>query len=455
MIEKAFKCRADPAGADDRPAGGNLVPRCGNGLQDAMVRPAVRVLRVQPAVWLLLLMVLIMPFELSPYLYISQSFAGLFSDFTVIKLLGMLGFVLAMFAIATRQSGAPIFASPQAKVIAFLFAGILVSAAINGSAMFAITKYLVFVMFMPFVLVAVRTEDDVRRVLATMVIAMTLIFPYALRQSGRYEARFGVGLYEPNYLAANLLLVIPLAFAIASYQPSRVRRMAWTGAGMLLIVSLVLTASRGGFVGLLVAGMVFAYRRIGVAGALGIAALLVLAILPTDLGERTLATVEKNADAPAGLEASTRAHTALFWGGVRMMLDSPVLGVGPQRFRDYSRQYSGLDVSYVAHNTYLELGAEAGLPVLGLFVLLVAISVIRLGRLVRHHAGRSPAQAAWADGLRTGLIGFAVAAGFISAQYEKFFWLVVFLSIVMGRLAAAESQPAVEPVPAYAPRRSA
>ena len=396
--------------------------------------------------WLLLLMILVMPFELSPYLYISRSFAGIIPDFTVIKLLGMAGFAWAIFKIVNREGGEAIFGSTQARLFATLFLGILVSAGLNGSAMFAVTKYLVFLMFLPFVVVTVRTEDDVRRVLCTMVIAMTLIFPYALRQTGRYGGRLGVGLYEPNYLAANLLLVIPLAFAIASAQQTRSRRLWWAVAGLVLVASLVLTSSRGGFLGLLVAGMVFAYRRYGVKGSLAVVGLLILVVLPTDLGVRALATVDKNAETPAGLDASNRAHTALFWGGVRMMIDSPIIGVGPQRFKDYSRQYSGLDVDYIAHNTYLELGAEAGLVVLSLFLLLLLTTVVTLGRAEKTAPSREVA--AWAGGLRTGIIGFAVAGGFISAQYEKFFWLTIFVSIVVARLAArpAARAPVAPPV---------
>jgi O-antigen ligase len=395
-------------------------------------------------------MILIMPFEKSPYFYISPSFAGIISDFTVIKLLGMVGFVWALFQIAIRKGAEPIFASAQAKLFALLIAGILVSAALNGSALWAVAKYLAFIMFLPFVLVTVRTEDDLRRVLYTVVLSMTLIFPYALRQVGRYQGRLGVGRYEPNYLAANLVLIIPIVFAIASSQPTRQKRWLWATAGLVLVVSLFMTSSRGGFLGLLVAGMVFAYRRYGVKGALGVLALLILAALPTDLGERAVATLDRNAEAPAGLEASNRAHTALFWGGVRMVADAPIFGVGPQRFADYSRAYSGLDVSYIAHNTYLELGAEAGLPVLLLYVLLVATTVAMLGRVAKLK-GRPETRtlAAWAEGLRTGLIGFSVSAGFISAQYEKYFWVAIFLSIVITRLAAHR---VAVPVAAAAPQ---
>lgn len=406
--------------------------------------------------WLLLLIILIMPFEMSPYLYISPSFLGIIPDFTVIKLLGMLGFAWAVFKIVMLnrrgRGGERVFDSLTAQLFAALFAGVVVSAILNESPMFAITKYLVFVFFLPFVLVSVRNEDDLRRVFATVVIAMTLVFPYAFRQMGRYDGRLGVGLYEPNYLAANLVLIIPLALAVASYQPTRIRQLAWAGCGMVLVVALLLTSSRGGFIGLMVAGWIYAYRRLGLRGAILACVVLIIMVSPTDLGQRALATVDPTAPKPPGVEESTLAHTALFWGGIRMMIDAPIFGVGPQRFKDYSQAYSGLDIPYIAHNTYLELAAEAGLPVLGLFLLLLLTTIFKLGRIAR--LGREPGMqrlAAWADGLRTGLIGFAIAGGFISGQYEKFFWLSVFLSIVVGRLVDRAAAHATAPAPVAAP----
>jgi hypothetical protein len=66
--------------------------------------------------------------------------------------------------------------------------------------------------------------------------------------------------------------------------------------------------------------------------------------------------------------------------------------------------------------------------------------------------------AGWAEGLRSGLLGFLVSGFFISAQYEKLFWLSVFVTIVLGRFAReaataefAEPEPegpmTLEPVP--------
>jgi len=405
-----------------------------------------------------MVMLLIMPFETSPYLYLSPSFLGIIPDFTVIKLLGMIGFAWAMLKIVARESG-PIFESPQARLFVAMFIGIVISAALNESAFTAITKYLVFVLFLPFVLVSVRTQARLRWVMYTLGLTMVIVVPYALRQTARYEGRMGVGVYEPNYFAANLLLLIPIPLAIASYQTVRWKRWAWMGASCVLIGALISTSSRGGYLGLLVAALVYSARRWGVRRAVVVLMVLIIAALPTDLGRRARSAFDPDVRPAPGVEESNRAHRALLWGGLKMAHDAPLFGVGPQRFKDYSRRYSGLNISYIAHNTYLELAAEGGLPVLIIFVLMYLTALGALGRAARLTGGGPQTRelAAWAEAMRTGLIGFAIAGAFISAQFEKFFWVMMFLSIVVGRLAhdhtaTSAEQPA--PVPAATPPAS-
>jgi len=161
-------------------------------------------------------------------------------------------------------------------------------------------------------------------------------------------------------------------------------------------------------------------------------------VLPTDLGSRALATIFQDGGAlPPGLEQSNRAHVALFWAALRMIADNPLTGVGPLNFKELSTLYTGLDQGNIAHNSFLEIAAELGLPALGIFLLLIAATFRTLGRATRLGAGSAEARelAGWAEGLRSGLIGFLVAGCFISAQYEKMLWLAVFLAIVLGALA--------------------
>jgi O-antigen ligase len=404
--------------------------------------------------WLLLLMIFVMPYENSPYLYLGPSLLGIIPDFTVIKLLGLVGFAWALGQVAGGGFPENLLASRQARLFALFFVGVILAGLLSGSGFLAVSRYLAFLTFLPFVLAAVRDQTDLGRVLGAVALSLMLTFPYAIRQMLRFDARLGVGLYEPNYFAANLVLVIPLALAIAGVQLTPARRTLWLAGALLLVAMLVLTASRGGFLGLLVATALFVYRRRGAGAALGLLGALILAALPTSLGERALAPLLSGGESPAGLEASNEAHVALFWAALRMIADAPLTGVGPDNFKMLSAAYSGLDRDFIAHNSYLELAAELGLPVLVIFLLLVAAVFRGLSRAALPQADFEGRElAAWAEGLRCGLAGFLVAGLFISAQYEKWFWLVVFLSIVVERL--AERRELAEAAPAPVPEAAA
>jgi len=411
--------------------------------------------------WLLAFMILIMPYEANPYLYIAPNLLGVFPDFTVIKLLGLVGFAWASMRLAGGHPHSALLTSRPATLFLLFFCGVLFAGVVSGSGFLAISRYLAFLTFLPFVLVSLQTQEDVGRVLRAMVLSFVLVFPYAIRQMLRFNERLGVGLYETNYFATILVLVIPLAFVFAAQAETPFRRWLWTAAGLVLVLELFLTSSRGGFLGLLVAGMVFVYRRRGLLGAAGVLALLLLGliVIPTDLGSRMWTVFEPQTEAPAGLEASNKAHVALFFAALRMIADNPIFGVGPLNFKSLSTAYTGLDQGNIAHNSFLEVAAEFGLPVLVVFVLLLVATFRILNRAAR--LGASPEGrrlAGWAEGLRSGLLGFLVAGCFISAQYEKTLWLAVFVTIVLGRFAAevraaeaaepaGEDDVALEPVP--------
>jgi putative inorganic carbon (HCO3(-)) transporter len=390
--------------------------------------------------WLLVALILIMPYEANPYLYLGENLLGIFPDFTVIKLLGLLGFAWAGMRLAAGDPSGALLSTRPARLFLLFFAVMVVIAMAHGTGFqYAVSRYVGFLVFLPFVIVAVRTETDLRRVLKAMVLAYVLVFPYALRQMLRFGERLGTGLYETNYLATILVLLVPVAFVFASQERDPRGRLLWTGAGLLLVLMVFLTSSRGGFVGLLAAGMVYVYRRHGIGRAVGamLGLLACIVVLPTDVGTRALATIFQDGGAlPAGLETSNRAHIALFWAALRMIADNPLIGVGPMNFKDLSTSYTGLDIANIAHNSFLEIAAEFGLPALGVFLLLLGSTFATLRRAIRFGPStESRAIAGWAEGLRSGLIGFLVSAFFISAQYEKVLWLAVFVTITLGAIA--------------------
>ena len=392
--------------------------------------------------WLLLLMIAIMPYEQSPYLLLGENFLGIFAGFTVIKAVGMLGAAWAAMRIAGGDAMTYRLGARQATLFFVFLAGVAVMSLLHGSGLqYVIGRYVAYAAFLPFLIVAVRSQEDLGRVLKWLVLTYVAVFPYAVRQMLRFGERLGVGVYEANYLATILVLLVPLAFAFASLQRVPARRWLWIGAGLTLIVMIVLTGSRGGFLGLVAAGVAFVYRRRGLAAAAGVMLILIVGVLavPSELSTRALATISGDTSSlPTELEASNRAHVGLFWAALRMISDSPVMGVGPLNFKDLSQLYTGLPQANMAHNMFLEVAAEMGLPVLFIFILLLHSAFRAFSTTTRLAAHGTPAAtelAAWAEGLRSGLTGYVVAGCFISAEYEKVLWITLFLSIVVADLA--------------------
>ena len=419
--------------------------------------------------WLLLLMIAIMPYEQSPYLQLGENLLGVFAGFTVIKAVGLLGFTWAGLRMMSGDAMTYRLGARQASLFFVFLMATMALGLVHGSGFqYGIGRYIAYAVFLPFLLVAVRTQDDLGRVLTWMVWSYVAVFPYAVRQMIRYDDRLGVGIYESNYMATILVLLVPVAFAFASLQRVRSRRWLWLGAGIALVVMIVLTGSRGGFVGLVAAGVLFVYRRRGLAAAAAVLLVLIVGVLalPTELSTRALATISGDtSQLPAELQASNRAHIGLFWAALRMIGDSPLVGVGPENFKDLSRLYTGLEQANIAHNMFLEIGAEMGVAVLVIFILVLASAFRALGLATRVRGSQEAVElATWAEGLRSGLTGYVVAGCFISAEYEKILWITIFLSIVVADLArrhrvatTAEAEmpaAALEPVAGALPQPS-
>ena len=404
--------------------------------------------------WILLAMIAIMPFEINPYLKISKSFLGVFPDFTMIKLLGLIGLGWVVLELVGGRERLRLFEERQTRAF-FVFLSIVTFASIaSGAGLTSLTRLLSIVFFLPLTLTAVRTEGNLRLALKASALIMILTFPYAYRQVIRFGGRLGVGFYEPNYLALALLLLLPLPFVFARQESTGWKRKLWMAGMGVLLLELVLTGSRGAFLGLLVILLLLAFRLMKRPMlALGGMACLLLMIFafPTNLGHRLLASSIDTDIQDTGIRVSNETRFRVLDAGLRMIQANPLTGVGLGNFKPSALAY-GAEVDKIAHNTYLELAAELGLPALAAFLWLLHVtfaSLRRAGRLAVS-AGRHDL-AELATVIRTGLAGYLVSAAFLSAEFEKFFWVVVFLSICLERIVAglskeAEAEPALNQI---------
>jgi len=210
-------------------------------------------------------------------------------------------------------------------------------------------------------------------------------------------------------------------------------RLYCLGCLVLGFAASMVAASRGGFLGLL-AGMGFMawrsryrMRSLAVGGAL---LMVFLLVSPSSPLHRIVS--------PAHSDVEAKDARLELWGaGLRMVRDHPLAGVGIGNFKHAVRGYGDAegDVWRMAHNAYLEIAAEMGLPGLTAFAGVIYLSCRSMDRLRRQVRRSGPAVLHQASaGIEAGLIGFAVALFFVSGWFLKLFWLMVFLSMAAPAL---------------------
>ncbi len=134
-------------------------------------------------------------------------------------------------------------------------------------------------------------------------------------------------------------------------------------------------------------------------------------------------------------------------GGLKMIEGHPFFGVGLDGYKSEVAKYVdpakvpvGETVNRIAHNSYMEIAAEMGLPALLIFVGILVSSLRSLER-VRRITEKSGDEflRRVALGLQAGILGAAVALFFVSGEYQKMFWFAIFISACLPPLTRLKS----------------
>jgi O-antigen ligase len=183
-----------------------------------------------------------------------------------------------------------------------------------------------------------------------------------------------------------------------------------------------------------------------------VAVAFMLAIGPGQMIKR-LQQMQFQGQGQTGAEISTRARVELARAGLRMMEHHPVFGVGLGQFQSYEFRYNPLLMSleghpHIAHDTYVQLGAEGGIPTLALYlaILMLTLATCRSAQKVQ---GVPDDMAGLALAFQIGLIGIMVAEVFLTAQYIKEVW--VFISLTPNLYAISVHAAAMSRKTASAP----
>ena len=227
-------------------------------------------------------------------------------------------------------------------------------------------------------------------------------------------------LEDNNDFALGLVMNLPLLWYLGVIEKKRWVTWACRAATALSLISIMLTHSRGGFLAACGVLLMIAWRSRKLLRALftmGLVVLLFFQFAPQHVLDR-LATIKKG-----GQESSANARLISWQIASRMIKSNPVLGVGLRNYQvHWDRHLDGIvgarrgGFAYVAHNSYLQIWAEAGTPAFLIYVALL-LSVFTAARRIRRAVrGREDLDWAriYANLFEAVMVGFMIGAVFLN-----------------------------------------
>lgn len=290
----------------------------------------------------------------------------------------------------------------------------------------------------------VRTEGRLRGMFL-LAIAASVILSYAAFsdfRSGRlhYDGERVRGLISglfgnPNDLALHLATMTPLVLGLAFSRRNHLLKIFYALCAALFVAGVVVTFSRGGFLGLVLGAGVVAWKlgrkhRILVVALAFLTLATFVVASPGGYGDRIKTVVGGDA------LGSAYARQALFWRSALVALRYPVFGVGIGNFR-YKGQHN-----QVSHNAYTQVAAEMGIAALAFYVLLMWTSLKHLRRIESESlASKDRAKFYYLSvGLQGSLVAYMVSSFFASVAHLWYVYYIVGYAVCLRRLYALERE---------------
>jgi len=262
------------------------------------------------------------------------------------------------------------------------------------------------------------------------------------RSHPRLEGVIG-GIYSnPNDLAFAIVLSLPFCVAFLLRTRNVFSKLIWTFAMLAMCTTLIMTASRGGFITLLVTGAVGLWhfgvkgKRIHLIAAAALVALLVGFTFGGRLKDRFFAISGEGLD--TGVEVS--AHGSYEQRRLLMIrslegIEHYPWGIGMGNFPNYSGTWREVHVSF------LQIAVEGGIAACILYMLFFARGFGNLRQLRRIAGNDDKERDLFASALHSSLVGFLVGALFAPEAYQYFpYFAVAYTSVLLA--IAKEKEPA-------------
>ena len=341
-------------------------------------------------------------------------------------------------------------------VMIFVFlASVLKSFGVSKS----IQVFLMYMLFMAFYFVVintVKTEKMYKDLMTVFVLSATAVsiygfcqylFGWNVNQAWMDEEMFEdikmriySTLENPNVLGEYLLLAIPMSVGLMWTKKKWLSKIFYLGTTGILFLALILTFSRGCWIGLMVTAAAFVTF---VSGKLWGLLLLALPVLPFVIPD----SIIKRFTSVGNMEDTSTSYRVFIWMGTFALLKDywfGGIGMGQEAFTNiypfYS--YNGI-VAPHAHNTFLQLWVETGIWGLLVFVFIMFMYFKYTAGIMKQHKKGSDVHTL-SVALSSGILGFLVQSMFDNTFYNyrvfMIFWLVLAMTMSAPQTAEVKEE---------------
>lgn len=305
------------------------------------------------------------------------------------KIMILIPFVGLFFAPQLVKNLTKSFSTSRGKAFMFLVVWMVVSVPFSvyprQSFMF-LTDHLWKVLIALCVIIAYGyTKESLDKMIWAFFLAVGVfgVIAFISKATGRFSV---VTAYDPNENA--LLFVLAVPFVFWQMMASRGLKKILMGCLLsLLVLGIVETESRGGFLGLVAVTLVsvYQYKRatnthiVNVKIAASIA--LILGVLYFAGGQQYTNRISTIFNTESNYNYTASSGRLTIWRqGFELMLDNPFLGVGIDAFESALGRTFRMDEGQwqAAHNSFLQVGTELGFPGLIAFCFIIVNTMAHL-----------------------------------------------------------------------------
>jgi O-antigen ligase len=255
-------------------------------------------------------------------------------------------------------------------------------------------------------------------------------------QGLRIEGLVG-GMFEnPNDLATALDLLLPFAVLLTLISKG-FARLFYLSCAAVLTIGVLVTLSRGGFLGLIASSSVLLWklgrgRRLKTTLGAALICGILFAVMPGGYGAR-VATIFNTEQDQTG---SAQLRRELMERAASIAINRPIVGVGMGNFHIYSIKEKE------AHNAYLEIAAELGVMGLIAYLIVIFAPLRSLRRIERQTTGlrsKSEREMYWLSvSIQAAFIAYMVCSFFSSIQYLWHLYYTAAYAVALRQIHAAE-----------------